>query len=750
MRSIRRRRAATISARPVPAALLLAAIAAASLLLPGTTEGAIPAWTTYHHDSARSGIDPDSASPLPPTRLWQTANLDGSIWAEPLVYGAYVYVATENDTIYAIEASSGAIHWAAHLGTPVPSSQLPCGDISPTVGITSTPVIDPVTNTIYAVTDSWDGSNPASIQHSLVALDLGTGALRPHFPMPADPVPYPSGGDAAHQLQRASLALDGNEVVIGYGGNEGDCGTYWGWLVAAPTSGVGPTFRFQVEAQAGHHGGAIWGSGNAPAVDSGGYVYAATGNGYSGGTFGYSESVLRLEANLNLVEFWAPAEWLALDGSDGDLGSSNPEVLPNGLVFQIGKSGDAVLLRPGSFGGIGASTAASLSVCGSWGGGIYVPATATSGTLYVSCLSGGLHAVAVSELNAPEPKLSAAPGWSAPGSAIGPPIYAGGLVWATHWKENVSEGGGVLYAVDPRSGAVRFEEALGAFEHFATPSAGGGRLFVANNEQVTALGIAVPPAPSPTSTVLSSSANAPAKGQLVTLAAGVSPTPDGGSVAFTDGGTPIAGCAAVAVDLASGGQASCRATFSRGGAHTLVATYSGDPYYAPSASAPLQESISALTISGARQSNKRWREGRALPQIRSGRLPEPTHGRSTKARRRRHRPPVGTAFSFSLSEPATVRLDFTTPARGQRVGGRCLALRHHVGLRRKRIPRCTRTVTVATLVLAARQGVDTVRFAGRTSRSKRLKPGAYTLLIKASTAAESASAKPLRFTIVKR
>ena len=326
--------------RCLGAACAPALLAAALLCSAPEASAAIPAWTTYHHDGARSGIDPDSTTPLPPARLWQTGALDGSVWGEPLLYGSTVYVATENDTIYALDAGTGAVHWEAHLGTPVPSSELECGDISPTVGITSTPVIDPVTNTIYAVTDAWDGSDPASIHHYLVALDLSTGAMRPNFPLAVDP-PFPAGGDAAHQLQRAGLALDNGEVVIGYGGNDGDCGTYWGWLVAAPESGSGPEYHFQVEEAGGHHGGAIWGSGNAPAVDGAGYLYAATGNGYSGGHFDDSESVLRLEADMRLVEVWAPANWLELDEGDGDLGSSNPVVLPNGLVFQIGKSGEA-------------------------------------------------------------------------------------------------------------------------------------------------------------------------------------------------------------------------------------------------------------------------------------------------------------------------------------------------------------------------------------------------------------------------
>ncbi len=566
--------------------------------------------------------------------------------------------------------------------------------------------------------------------------------MRPNFPLAVDP-PFPAGGNAAHQLQRAGLALDGNEIVIGYGGNDGDCGTYWGWLVAAPTSGVGPTYHFQVEEASGHHAGAIWGSGNAPAIDAGGNVYAATGNGYSGGTFDYSESVLRLEPSLHLVEYWAPAEWLELDEHDGDLGSSNPMVLPNGLVFEIGKSGEAVLLRPGAFGGVGATPAASISVCGSWGGGIYVPASAEAGTLYVSCLGGGLRAVSVRELNAAEPKLSAAPGWSVPSQAIGPPIFAGDLVWATHWNEDVSEGGGVLYGINPTTGHVQFEEPLGAFEHFATPSAGGGRLFVANNAQVTAFGIAIPPAPSATSTLLGSSANPSLAGRGVGLSASVSPVPDSGSVAFTDGGVPIPGCAAVAVSLASSGAATCATSFAAAGNHPLLATYYGDPYYTASASAPLVQVVQgvgssaapAISIQGVSQSHARWREGSALAQVSRRRSPR--------------RLPVGTTFSFTLNAAASVSLLFTQSTRGQKAGRRCLSIPHHRPSATKRLASCVRTVTVAALLVTGHAGADHVRFDGRVSRRKRLRPGRYTLLLHASNASGNTAVRGPTFTIVK-
>jgi outer membrane protein assembly factor BamB len=719
------------------AALLLCSAAPAS--------AAIPAWTTYHHDGARSGIDPESTTPLPPARLWETGALDGSIWGEPLVYGSTVYVATENDTVYALDAGTGAVRWEAHVGTPVPSSELECGDISPTVGITSTPVIDPVTNTIYAVADTWDGSNASSIHHYLVALDLASGAMRPNFPLLVDP-PFPAGGDAAHQLQRAGLALDNGEVVMGYGGNDGDCGTYWGWLVAAPESGSGPEYHFQVEEEAGHHGGAIWGAGNAPAVDAGGYLYAATGNGYSGGHFDDSESVLRVEADMHLVEFWAPTNWLELDEGDGDLGSSNPVVLPNGLVFEIGKSGEAVLLRPGAFGGIGGAPAASINVCGSWGGGIYVPANATSGTLYITCLGSGLHAIAVNELNAPEPQLSELPGWSVPGNAIGPPIFAGGLVWSTHWNETVEEEGGVLYGIDPHTGEVKAQEELGAFEHFATPAAGGGRLFAANNDRVSALDIAVPAAPTPTSTALAAPAVAQ-RGKPVTLTASVSPVPDGGTVAFTDAGTPIAGCAEVHVGLASAGKASCHTSFSQVGTHGLGAAYSGDPFYAPSSSLfvalPVTEGPGGGALgllSGLKESHKRWREGRARPRIST-----PRHGVH-----HRQSPPVGTTFTFVLTEPSHVAFSFKQSVKGRRVGRRCVAVSKRSGPAHARGRTCRVLATVATLGFSGHRGINTVRFEGRVSRHKLLRPGRYTLVVVAGPVESGPlSAQRVSFTIVK-
>jgi outer membrane protein assembly factor BamB len=712
----------------------------------GGAHGAIPSWTTYHHDAARSGIDPESTSPAPPAKLWNT-DLDGGVWAEPLVYGSYVYVATQNDTIYAIDAATGTVHWRAQLGTPVPGGELPCGDIAPTVGITSTPVIDPQTNTIYAVTDTWEGTR-ASIRHELVALDLSTGAMRANFPREADP-PYPAGGAARNQLQRAALALDGSEVVIGYGGNDGDCETYWGWLVGSSESGTGPLRTYQVDSGPGHEKGAIWGSGNAPAIDSSGNLYTATGNGCCNSEYDFGESVLKLNGNLELLESWAPANWQEREEKDLDLGSSNPLLLPDGKVFQVSKTGnEASLLYGSALGGVGGATASTFEACpgsGSWGGGIYVPTSADGGTLYVNC-DDGLHAVSVSELGSPHPKVSDPAGWHVDGNAVGPPIFAGGLVWVASWTS------GTLYGLDPANGEVAFEEALGGFEHFATPSAGGGRLFVANDDHLTAFGIAITPAPSPTATALSSSANPATEGSSMTFSATVSPAPDGGAVAFTDDGAAIRGCEHVTLVPASHGKASCRTALATAGAHTIVAAYSGDAYYAASTSSPLVQvvhsvALARLALYGAKESHTRWREGNALARI-SALGGWHSAGAAAVKRPRRKRLPVGDTFSFTLSRTASVRFAFTQSAPGRRVGNRCVAPGTHRGKTRRRVAGCTRHVIAGTLTFSGRAGVNTVQFEGRISHKRRLSAGRYTLVISASAAGQSSPPQRLQFTIV--
>jgi polyvinyl alcohol dehydrogenase (cytochrome) len=462
--------------------------------LAGSAHAAVPAWTTYRHDAARSGFDPDSTTPVTPSRSWQTPPLDGEVYAQPLVYGPYVYAATENDTVYELNAATGGVVWSTHLATPEPYSAAPCGDISPSIGVTSTPVIDPTTNRIYAVgAESASGS----VRHLLFALDLGSGQAVPGFPIAVD-APLPTGGNPVNQLQRPGLALDAGRILIGYGGNDGDCNTYWGWLVSAPETGSGPLSSFQVDAGTGHDEGAIWGGGNAPPIDGAGNVFVATGNGdgNSSANPDYGDSVVELGASAAPLDWWAPPNWQSLDTSDGDLGSSMPTLLPGGYLFQSGKDGNGYVLNDASLGHVSNPAAEASGFCsgGSFGGSVYDSADAT---LYAAC-NGGLRALSLG--SGSPPSIGAKAGFSAPSNATGPPMIAGGLVWVT--------GGGTLYGLNPGSGAAAANFSIpeatepgGSYvNHFASPSAGGGRLFVGSGDQLTAFTIAQPPPPAAVST----------------------------------------------------------------------------------------------------------------------------------------------------------------------------------------------------------------------------------------------------------
>ncbi len=269
--------------------MLPARIAPGRLILALTLLVCMPAaaradWTTYRGDSGRSGVDTSSVGSVPFASAWTSPSLGGDIWGQPLVHDGLVTVATESDQIAALNESTGQLVWQGSAGTPVPSSQLPCGDISPTVGITSTPVIDPATNRVFAVADTLNGS---SIQHKLYAFDLSNGSSVPGYPVDVEP----PGDVPADQLQRPALALENGQIIIGYGGNDGDCATYHGWLVAAPEAG-GSLRTFEDDSIATNGDGPIWGSGNGPAIDSSGNVWVSTGNGNTGSSFDYQESVL--------------------------------------------------------------------------------------------------------------------------------------------------------------------------------------------------------------------------------------------------------------------------------------------------------------------------------------------------------------------------------------------------------------------------------------------------------------------------
>ncbi len=435
-------------------------------------------WTTFDQNGSRTGVDASGASFSPAGPAWTTPALDGSLYGQPLVATGRVFAATENDTVYAFAAVTGAILWSTHVGTPFSPSTVSgiCGDITPTVGITSTPVIDAAHDEIFVVAAE---QVPGGASHHLIGLDLYSGTVL------LDEVIDPPGTVPAYELQRASLALTDGRVIVGFGGNDGDCGPYHGLVVSAPESG-GPTAVFTVAGLPHDGQGAVWMGGAAPSVDAQGNVWVATGNSaYSsaGDPYDASDGVLKLTPTATLLDSFAPSSWTSDNGGDADLGSVAPVLLPDGLAFQVGKSKTAFVLHQSPLGGVGGQVAATPGFCGAdaFGGSADL-----NGTLFVPC-GDGLRAVRPGA--APPTAL-----WHTSSGAHGSPIVAGGLVWSVT--------GGTLYALDPANGGAVQQFAIGSDpSSFPSPAAADGLVIAPSADRLHAFagpgGLPGPPAPLP-------------------------------------------------------------------------------------------------------------------------------------------------------------------------------------------------------------------------------------------------------------
>jgi hypothetical protein len=459
-------------------ALVLVVLAAVLPAAPATAAGGAHftgdfPWTVYHGNALGTGVDTSGVTFNPPSPAWTSTALDGQLYGEPLEATGRVFVATENDTLYALAADSGAVLWHIHVGTPVPSGALPCGDINPTVGITGTPVIDTARHEIFAVADELVGGSP---EHVLVGLDIYTGAT-----LLSEPVD-PPGQLPKAILQRTGLNLSNGNVVFGYGGNAGDCSSYHGWIVSAPEGGGTPGFYSTTSSTPSGTQGAVWMGGAAPEVDGAGNIWASSGNGTTGPDFDGGDSVIELSPGLGLKQLFAPSDWQAQNQGDEDLGSTAPALLSNGTVLQAGKSGNTYLLNQAALGGVGHQlSTATLCSGGDADGGDAV----VGSTVYVPCDNG---VEAVNTSNAP-PALALA--WTAASGTRGPPIVAGGLVWSIN--------GGTMYGIAAGGGTAEQVSIGGQANHFPTPSVGDGLLLAPSTNQVYAFSgsFGLPPPPSP-------------------------------------------------------------------------------------------------------------------------------------------------------------------------------------------------------------------------------------------------------------
>ncbi len=418
-------------------------------------------WTTYHANAARTGAlsVPGSGGQLRPA--W-TRRLGGAVYGQPLIFGTTVFAATENNRVVALNASTGRLKWSRSIGPPLTNvdSVAGCGDIDP-LGITSTPVIDTATGTLYVV---GEVSAPGGVvHHRLFGFNVATGAVTRSLDV--DPA-FPSGNSAVTLLQRAALALGNGRIYIGFGGNYGDCGTYHGWLVSV--NETGPSDKASFEVATDGEGGAIWQGGGAPALDAAGDIYVTTGNANPDPPQGgpdpkhFTESVIKLSPTL--VPLASFKDKVA--GGDEDLSTTNPVLVNKGDLFAVGKTDIGYVLTQSHL----AEVAAIKGVCGSDpdGGPAY---DALTNRIFVPCRDGGIQVVNLGN-DTLGPRIS---------GANSGPILVGATLIAAQYPA------GTLTLYDAASTkTVQRIEIGSSVPTFATPSATSGSVFIGTTDGVAA------------------------------------------------------------------------------------------------------------------------------------------------------------------------------------------------------------------------------------------------------------------------
>ncbi len=560
--------------------------------------------TTYHNDNARTAQNTQET-------LLTTANvnssqfgkvfsvtLDGWVYAQPLYLsnviingGTHnvVYVATEHDSLYAIDAATGAVYWQTSLipsgGTTVnSSSDLGCGDLVPEVGITGTPVIDPSTNTIYLVAKSK--VNGAIVQY-LHAIDTGTHAEKFGGPVQIQASVNGNGNNtpvafnAHYENQRPALLLQNGHVEIGWS-SHCDISPWYGWVMSYNAATLAQEAAFNTSPNGNSSG--VWMGGGGLAGDSSFNTYFATGNGqYDGATANdYGDTILKVGppsgGTFPVLDWFTPYNQSSLSGGDSDLGSGGLVILPtlpNGtqLLAQMGKEGTMFIPNTGNMGKYCSGCTSDPNIyqeipgatVGIWGSPAY-----WNGSIYWAGASdgGGADNLKAFSFNAnnsglvstsPTSKSNQTFGFSGPIPSISSNGTTNGIVWGL---DNSSYGGTccqALYAFDATNlanmlynsnQAASQRDVPGGAVKFTTPTIANGMVYVGSQFKITGYGLisSTPTAATPT---FSPAPGSYTSGVNVTL----SDTTTGAVIhCTTDGSTPTSNspvCTTVAVNTST-------------------------------------------------------------------------------------------------------------------------------------------------------------------------------------------------------
>lgn len=284
--------------------------------------------------------------------------LDDQVYGQPLyvahvkVGGGFhdvVYVTTVNNSVYAFdanEASASTPIWHVNFGAPanLHDADFGCLDINGKMGIIGTPVVDQQSGTLYVVALTRAGG---SFIQRLHALDIASGADMPDSPVTITAKDF----DPLMENQRPALLLSRGTVYVGYA-SHCDKEPYHGFLVGYDAKSLRQTAVLNTSPTGSE--ASIWQSGQAPAVDAEGNIYAVTGNGSWDGKVNFSESFLRLSPELKILDWFTPTNHVELDEKDMDLDSSGATLIPGtNLVLGGGKQGVLYVLDKRHLGHLG-------------------------------------------------------------------------------------------------------------------------------------------------------------------------------------------------------------------------------------------------------------------------------------------------------------------------------------------------------------------------------------------------------------
>ncbi|MFZ1141336.1 MAG: IPT/TIG domain-containing protein [Candidatus Sulfotelmatobacter sp.] len=524
--------------------------------------------TTHHNDVGRTGqnlnetiLNTSNVNVNQFGKLF-ACQVDGYVYAQPLYVAQVtisstlhnvVYVATENNSVYAFDADNGAQLWHVNLGTPVPSTDVSSTykDLTPVIGITGTPVIDPVSSTLYVVAKTKNTSN-STYHQNLHAVDITSGAEMPGSPVEitasvAGSGSGSSGGTIAfqplYQLNRPGLLLLNGVVYIAFG-SHGDIGPYHGWVLGYSASTLAQMAVFNTTPNGSE--GAIWQGGQGLVADTDN-IYFMTGNGSfdanTGGTE-YGDSVVKLATSMGLSvsDYFTPDNQGSLNQSDADLGSGGPILLPGtSSIVGGGKDGILRLINTASMGEYNSVLNADLQefqatsgkimigpiywnspnhgpVVYLWGPGDYLKA--------FEFLNGSFQTTPISQstMTNPAGNSNAAPlSLSANGSTSGT-----GIVWAAlsySGDSNQQTVTGILRAFDATNLTTELwdsqknatRDSVGNYAKFAPPTIANGKVYLATfSNQLLVYGLVPPAALSLTS--VSPTSGGTAGGTKVTIA----------------------------------------------------------------------------------------------------------------------------------------------------------------------------------------------------------------------------------------